>query len=146
MGKFVGDQKQWGEWQKTVTDDKTVSSYFGRCQDFVKEHQGKAYWYQSWIVLMLMLQVLFIKFITDPEANVQAVFWLRIVDTVLRLTVMPQIDKVHIKLAVSRLWLEMSFRPHSADMAENSGGLLRGCLGSNVKPCSDWLHLAVHPR
>ena len=44
---------------------------------------------------MLILQVIFIKFITDPEANVQAVFGLRVVDTVLRLVVMPQIDKVN---------------------------------------------------
>lgn len=94
MGRFVGKEKQWGEWQKTAPNDKTTSAYFGRLQDLVKEHQGKAYWYQVWIVVMLMVQVIFIKFITDPESNVQAVFWLRIVDTVLRLTVMPQIDKV----------------------------------------------------
>ena len=47
------------------------------------------------MVTMLILQVIFIKFITDPEANVQAVFGLRVVDTVLRLVVMPQIDKVN---------------------------------------------------
>jgi hypothetical protein len=109
MGKFVGDEKQWGEWQKTVTDDKTVSSYFGRLQDFVKEFQGKAYWYQIWNMVMMMTGVLFIKFITDPVASAQAVFWLRVVDTVLRLTVMPQIDKVHLKPLLYPLLLERSF-------------------------------------
>jgi hypothetical protein len=94
MGRFVGNEKKWGEWQKPVTEDRTTSAYFGRMQDFVKDHQGKAYWYQGWVVTMLMLQVIFIKFITNSESNVQAVFALRIVDTVLRLTVMPQIDKV----------------------------------------------------